>query len=80
VNKETDVLSFPQNSQFILGDIVISSDAVYKGAKKYKRTINEELARLITHGILHLIGYNDKTYKEFLKMRNKENEIISNLL
>ena len=40
------------------------------------RTLQEELLRVMAHGLLHLLGYNDKTEKEIMEMRNKEEEKI----
>ena len=66
--KPTDVLSFPANgtdaSDFLcesgasfLGDIAISPQAAKRNAKRFGRTLNEELRILILHGVLHLLGY-----------------------
>jgi probable rRNA maturation factor len=64
----TDVLSFPANGagaaefpqqrgESVLGDIAISPQAARRNAKRFGRTLNEELRILILHGVLHLVGY-----------------------
>lgn len=61
-NKPTDVLSFPLSAQHpakvpALGDIVISLETAKRQARQYKVTFLEEIARLLIHGILHLLGF-----------------------
>jgi rRNA maturation RNase YbeY len=58
----TDVLSFPADDEFsapvhLLGDVVISLDKTRAQAKERGRSVNEELAILLIHGIVHLLGY-----------------------
>ena len=78
INKTTDVLSFPQDDQF-LGDLVISYPTAKKNSKRYKTTIKREIQRLIIHGILHLLGYDHKKKKDRDIMRGKEKEITANI-
>jgi len=85
-NKSTDVLSFGEVSNFIepekkrLGEIVICLEKVKKNARKYKNPFKKELARVLIHGILHLLGYNhEKSTKEEKKMRSKEEYYLSKL-
>ncbi len=80
-NKSTDVLSFPQkgifsNSNYI-GDIAISYEFVKK--RSFKSNFLKELDKLWVHGYLHLIGYDHGNLKDFKKMLNKENLILSYL-
>lgn len=63
-DKPTDVLSFsaiegltPRSFEKDLGELVISLDTAKRQAKKYKVTLSEEIARLIIHGLLHLLGH-----------------------
>ncbi len=56
-DKPTDVLSFPMDDAEVLGDIVISIERVYAQALAYKVSTEEETARLLSHGLLHLIGH-----------------------
>jgi probable rRNA maturation factor len=66
----TDVLSFPANGNArksassaspYLGDIAISPETARRNARRFKRTLSEELRILILHGVLHLIGYDHET-------------------
>jgi probable rRNA maturation factor len=56
-NKPTDVLSFNMNEGEFLGDAVICPAVAKQNAKKYGVSTNAEVARLVTHGLLHLLGY-----------------------
>jgi probable rRNA maturation factor len=60
-DKPTDVLSFPigekVNGWLILGDIVISVDTAKRQAKELGYSLEEELKRLLVHGLVHLLGY-----------------------
>ena len=82
-NKPTDVLSFSQTEgedfEFVesLGDIIISLDTAKKQAKQYKVTFEEEVLRLLMHGMLHLLGYDhvDVPEKVAKEMRDREDEL-----
>jgi probable rRNA maturation factor len=92
VDRTTDVLSFPQIADFsvhdsrftvhdfVLGDIVISLPKANRQALEYGTTLNEELKRLLIHGLLHLIGYDHEMgkYAE-RKMQKKTQEILNRL-
>lgn len=71
----TDIITFDYSSEFdnISGDIYISVDMVRYNAKKFREEFLRELARVIVHGVLHIIGYKDKSEKDTLRMREKEN-------
>ena len=75
----TDVVTFDfsTNKKNIEGDVYISIDRVKENAKKYKETFKKELLRIIIHGLLHLIGFLDKTKEEKNTMTLKENEYLS---
>ena len=75
----TDVVTFDftTSKKTIEGDIYISIDRVKENAKKYKETFKKELLRVIIHGLLHLIGFLDKTKEEKNTMTLKENEYLS---
>lgn len=75
----TDVVTFnfTTNNKTIEGDIYISIDRVKENAKKYKQIFKTELLRIIIHGLLHLIGYLDKTKEEKNTMTLKENKYLS---
>ena len=62
INKPTDVLSFPSDLDMGgLGDIAISVETAARQAKENGLTLNEEIAQLILHGLLHLSGYDHET-------------------
>lgn len=73
----TDIISFDYCiGDLISGDIFISIERVQDNAKDYEVSFNEELLRVLAHGVLHYCGYKDKTEKEALLMRTKEQEKI----
>lgn len=77
-NYFTDVIAFPYaEGKTVAGDIYISIDTVKENAKHYKCTFWDELHRVMIHGLLHLIGYGDKTAKEKKEMREKESFYLS---
>ncbi len=75
----TDIITFQLNgkNEAIEGDLYISIDRVKDNAKILKISWEEELRRVIVHGVLHLCGYKDKTKKDTELMRKKENEYLS---
>ena len=74
----TDVISFDYcEDNVISGDIFISVDTVADNAKEYGVTFEKELARVMIHGVLHVVGYNDKSDEEVPVMRAKENQYLS---
>ena len=84
INKEhlkhetfTDIITFNYNEgEEISADILISIDRIKENADKFATSFSEELHRVIIHGVLHLIGFNDKTEKEQQLMTEKENESL----
>ena len=74
----TDIITFDytENSEIISGDIFISIDRVKENAKEFKVAFEEELRRVIIHGVLHLLGYPDKKPNEEKIMREKENKAL----
>ena len=74
----TDVITFDYCEGDILnGDIVISLDTVRTNAEKFGKTYEEELYRVIIHGILHLCGINDKGPGEREIMEENENKALA---
>lgn len=74
----TDVISFDYRmGNQINGEIFISVERVQDNAKDFNNSFEEELHRVMIHGILHFCGYKDKTDEEEALMRNKENEALS---
>ena len=74
----TDVISFnlEDPNEDIEGEIYVSMDRVIDNAKSLKSSINMELKRIIIHGTLHLIGYNDKTNSQKKNMTRLENKYL----
>ncbi|WP_353890983.1 rRNA maturation RNase YbeY [Algoriphagus sediminis] len=77
-NTYTDIITFDGSdaSEEISGDIFISIDRVQENAMTLGTIPDTELLRVISHGLLHLIGYNDKSNKDKKVMRQKETEAI----
>ena len=74
----TDIISFDYSvGNELNGDIFISLERVADNAKDYEVSFDEELKRVLTHGILHYCGYKDKTEEDAASMRIKENEKIN---
>jgi len=73
----TDIISFENSVGNILhGDIFISTERVRENAEKFNIEFEEELLRVMAHGLLHFCGYKDKTKEEASLMRKKEDEKI----
>ncbi|MEL6926616.1 MAG: rRNA maturation RNase YbeY, partial [Bacteroidota bacterium] len=64
----TDIITFPYSDQPVEGDVFISVERVRENAKTYKVSFEQELHRVVIHGVLHLLGYLDKTKAEKEKM------------
>jgi len=76
----TDIISFDYSiGKLIQGDIFISLERVKENAKDFDVSFDEELNRVIIHGVLHYCGYKDKTEEEAKEMRAKENHYLSRL-
>lgn len=74
----TDIISFDYSvGNELHGDVFVSIDRVKENANDFDVTFDEELKRVIIHGILHYIGFKDKSKQEELLMRQKENEKIA---
>lgn len=79
-NTLTDIISFDYSIGKILhGDIFISIERVKENAINFGISFEQELNRVIIHGILHYCGYKDKTQKDISLMRKKENHHLSQL-
>jgi rRNA maturation RNase YbeY len=79
VSQWTDVIAFRLNDYSeskIEGEIYISLPRIKENAKTFKEPIKKELARVIIHGGLHLVGYGDTTDDEKQSMREKENQYL----
>ena len=74
----TDVISFDYTvGKIISGEVFISIDRVKENAMLYNVSFDDELLRVIIHGVLHFCGYSDKSESDVLMMRNKENHYLS---
>ena len=75
----TDVITFnlSDNNIELDAEIYISWDRIIDNAKKYKQTVEQESKRIIIHGCLHLVGFNDSTKEEINLMRKKEQEYLN---
>jgi len=75
----TDIITFPtsSNENIISGEIYISIPRVQENAKLHKKSFYNELSRVLVHGVLHLVGYNDKTGLEKTEMRAKEDYYLN---
>jgi len=74
----TDIISFDYSEgKRVSGDIFISLDRLKENSVKYSVEFEEELLRVMGHGVLHFMGYNDKSPEETKAMRLKENEKIN---
>ena len=79
-NYLTDVISFDlKQENEISGDIFISIERIQENAKKYGVTFLEELIRVMAHGLLHLIGYNDQNAEEKRDMSLKEDYYLDRM-
>jgi rRNA maturation RNase YbeY len=87
INKEhldhdyyTDIITFNYNNDSIIsGDLFISVDRIKDNTTQLAVSMEEELHRVCYHGVLHLVGYNDKTDQEIEIMRAKENFYLNKL-
>jgi probable rRNA maturation factor len=82
VRGTTDVLSFPMRegpfaslSPHLLGDVVISAETAARQARAGGRSFREEMAALLIHGILHLLGYDHRTPSQSRTMRRLERRL-----
>ncbi|NBW28130.1 MAG: rRNA maturation RNase YbeY [Flavobacteriaceae bacterium] len=71
----TDIISFDYSvGNELNGDIFVSVERVKENASEFNVTFQEEIQRVLVHGILHFSGYRDKTKSDELVMRSKEEE------
>jgi len=86
-NEPTDVISFgskrrlvpTKNLKGFIGEVVISLDTAEYNAKRFNTTIQKEIFLYVIHGVLHLMGYGDKTKKEQRIIQEKQNKILEKL-
>jgi probable rRNA maturation factor len=85
IDRPTDVLAFamlearggePAGGETDLGDVVVSVDRAAVQARRYKRSFEREILKLVAHGVLHLLGYEHERSGELRKMRLLENRYV----
>ena len=84
LDRSTDVLSFPQHEDdkqglnpHLLGDVVVSTVTARRQSTQHKLSLEEELVLLLTHGILHLLGYDhERSDEEARHMKEKTRELF----
>ncbi len=76
---ETDIITFYDidEEERIEGELLISVDTVKSNSLRYKTSFNNELSRVVIHGLLHLCGYKDKTAAQKQVIRKKENYFLN---
>lgn len=73
-NYYTDIITFNYSSKRVIsGDLFISTDTVYSNSSIFNVSYSHEMVRVIFHGVLHLLGWDDQLETEKLEMRNLEN-------
>lgn len=75
----TDIITFDnaEEEDIVEGDIFISIDRIKENASGFETSFENELFRVIIHGVLHLLGFNDKTADEKANMRKNEDACLS---
>ena len=74
----TDIITFDYSiGNEVVSEIYISVDRVAENAKRYNQTFENEIHRVMIHGVLHLCGYKDKLAEDKQIMRDKENHYLS---
>ena len=77
-NTYTDIITFDYvENDLISGDIIISIDRVEENARVFNVSFEQELHRVIIHGLLHLLGFKDKSPEDEAMMRRKEDESLA---
>lgn len=80
IDRPTDVLSFPMDDPCLLGDIVISAEKAAAQAEGFNVSFDEEVGRLLCHGILHLIGHDHvKGGRQAREMKRREEGLMKEL-
>ena len=74
----TDIITFDNSTEkkTVTGDIFISIDRIRENAAKFNQTVANELHRVIIHGVLHLLGYKDKSAADSKKMTQMEDKYL----
>jgi rRNA maturation RNase YbeY len=80
-NSLTDIITFPEltHAGKVSGDIYISVERIRENAGKYMQSFEKELQRVMVHGVLHLLGYKDKTQTDKISMTLKEDYYLNKI-
>ena len=75
----TDIVTFPLNdcSEYLSGEFYISIDRIRDNAEQMGKSFNDEFHRVLAHGVLHLIGFKDKTDDDAKTMREQEEKCLA---
>ena len=78
-NYSTDIITFnySDSKDDLDGEIFISYDDAEKSSRKFKNSLAEEIFRLVIHGVLHLLGYDDMKVKDKKIMKSLENQLLN---
>tara|TARA_B100001939_G_scaffold347873_1_gene371080 strand:- start:6919 stop:7335 length:417 start_codon:yes stop_codon:yes gene_type:complete len=78
IDSDTDVLSFSYNDEKMttIGDIFVSHKKIIEQSTRYGHSVHRELAFLVVHGFLHILGYDHDSKENEVKMLSKQNEIL----
>ena len=85
-NKPTDILSFPLTKKFrvskqtYLGDIIISYNFINKPKSLNTKLFREKVTKIFIHGFLHLLGFDHKKNKDYIKMLKEEGQIYKSVI
>ena len=85
-NKPTDILSFPLTKKFrvskqtYLGDIIISYNFINKPKSLNTKLFKEKVIKIFIHGFLHLLGFDHKKNKDYIKMLKEETQIYKSVI
>ena len=85
-NKPTDILSFPFTKKFriskqtYLGDIIISYNFINKPKSLNTKLFKEKVIKIFIHGFLHLLGFDHKKNKDYIKMLKEEGQIYKSVI
>ena len=85
-NKSTDILSFPINKKIkiskntYLGDIIISYNYLDKPKSQDLKSFKEKVIKIFIHGFLHLLGFDHKKNKDYIKMLKEEEQIYKSVI
>jgi len=75
---DTDILTFPYTEgEIIAGDVFICVEVVRENAAEYNQTFENEMDRVISHGVLHLLGYDDHSEEEQIEMTRMEDRSLA---